>query len=242
MAEEITWLPLPLLRTCIGDCQRPGTFGLQDAVNSKKFPLKQNSLHIDIFNCCKSYLVWTKLQWWSLETRLEGYFCESRSLSRRFQVSSRSRRLQVSGLWILQRNVLVKFLQFNDFCLFYLQIRNNQYMSENIRIFETNSTQNWWRHLKKIRQNAQISSLESRSFWWSLGLDVLPGLSLNYITAKLNSVTCWLNRLGSRANKVHEFGNSGMKVCDIWKSVLGMVVICVNSCIFGFLLKYIHWG
>jgi len=45
-------------------------------------------------------------QWWSLET----HFSETRS--RRFQVLSQSRRLQVSRLWILQRNRLVKFLQF----------------------------------------------------------------------------------------------------------------------------------
>jgi len=36
-----------------------------------------------------------------LETRLETHFCES--WSRRFQVSSRSRRFQVSRLGILQR-------------------------------------------------------------------------------------------------------------------------------------------
>jgi len=44
-----------------------------------------------------------------LETRLETYFCESQSRSRRFQVSSRSwsRRFQVSRLWILQRNGLL---------------------------------------------------------------------------------------------------------------------------------------
>jgi len=43
-----------------------------------------------------------------LETSLETHFCESRS--RRFQVSPRSRRLQVSRLSILQRNGLLKFL------------------------------------------------------------------------------------------------------------------------------------
>jgi len=44
-------------------------------------------------------------QWWSLETHI----CESWS-----------RRLQVSRLWMLQRNSLVKFLKFNDFCLLHL--------------------------------------------------------------------------------------------------------------------------
>jgi len=53
-------------------------------------------------------------QWWSHET----HFCKSRS-----------RGLQVWRLWILQGNGLVKFLQFNDFCLLYLQVRNNQHMS-----------------------------------------------------------------------------------------------------------------
>jgi len=48
-------------------------------------------------------------QWRSLET----HFCEV--WSRGFQVSSQSRRLQVSRLWILQRNRLVKFLKFNTF-------------------------------------------------------------------------------------------------------------------------------
>ena len=48
-------------------------------------------------------------------SRLGLHFCESRSWSRRFQVSSRSGRFQVSRLWILQRNFLLKFLSFNDF-------------------------------------------------------------------------------------------------------------------------------
>jgi len=48
-------------------------------------------------------------QWWSLET----YFCESRS-----------RRLRVSRLWMLQRNSLVKFLKSNQrlFGLLYLHV------------------------------------------------------------------------------------------------------------------------
>ena len=50
-----------------------------------------------------------------LVSRVETYFCQSRSW--RFQVSSRSwsRRLQVSRLSILHKNGLVKFLYFNDF-------------------------------------------------------------------------------------------------------------------------------
>ena len=43
-----------------------------------------------------------------LETCLKTHFCETRSM--RFQVSSRSRRFQVSRVSILQRNDLVKFL------------------------------------------------------------------------------------------------------------------------------------
>jgi len=66
-------------------------------------------------------------QWWSLETHI----CESWS-----------RRLQVSRLWMLQRNSLVKFLKFNDFCLLHLQVRNNQNMSEKARN-KKNSTQKW---------------------------------------------------------------------------------------------------
>jgi len=46
------------------------------------------------------------------ETRFEIHFCESRSRSRRLQVLSlsRFRRFQVSRLWILQRNGLLKFI------------------------------------------------------------------------------------------------------------------------------------
>jgi len=43
-----------------------------------------------------------------LETRLETYFCVSRS--GRFQAASRSRSFQVSRHWILQRNGFLKFL------------------------------------------------------------------------------------------------------------------------------------
>jgi len=57
-------------------------------------------------------------QWWSLETHI----CESWF-----------RRLQVSRLWMLQKNSLVKFPKCNDFCLLHLLVRNNQNMSENAR-------------------------------------------------------------------------------------------------------------
>jgi len=72
-----------------------------------------------------------------LETCLETHFCEFRSGSWRFQVSSRSRRPQVSGFWILQRNGKVKCLQFDD-CLLYFQVRNNQNRSEKCQEFEKN--------------------------------------------------------------------------------------------------------
>jgi len=69
---------------------------------------------------------------------LETHFCESRPRFQRFQVTSQfwSRRLQVSRLWISQRNGIVKFLWFNDFCLFNLQVRNNQNKSEKCQKFE----------------------------------------------------------------------------------------------------------
>ena len=66
-----------------------------------------------------------------LETSLETHFSEFRS--RRFQVSSRSRsrRFQVSRLWILQRNG----------CLLYLQVRNNQNISEKCQKLEKNKSE-----------------------------------------------------------------------------------------------------
>ena len=92
-------------------------------------------------------------QWWSLETHI----CESLS-----------RRLQVSRLWTLQRNSLVKLLKFNDFCLLHLQVRNNQNMSEKSRN-KKNSTQKWSQHSKQnFGKNARVSEFlmksRSRSF------------------------------------------------------------------------------
>ena len=96
-----------------------------------------------------------------------------------FRPWSRSWRFQVSRLWILQRNGLLKFLWFNDFFLLHLHVKNNQNTSEKCQKFEHFSSQKWWRHFFLFRQNAQIwsfesqsrtSSLESRSFWWSLGV------------------------------------------------------------------------
>jgi len=99
----------------------------------------------------------TNDQWWSLET----HFCESRS--RRFQISSRSRRLQVSRFWILQRNGLVKFLQSNNFCLLHLQVRNNQNRSEKCQKFENNPLRSDDIFLK-FSKNYKFWRLESRSF------------------------------------------------------------------------------
>ena len=97
-------------------------------------------------------------QWWSLETHIS---------------ESWSRRLQVSRLWMLQRNSLVKFLKFNNFCLLHLQVRNNQNISEKARN-KKYSTQKWWRHSKEnFGKMPKFWSLESRSYWWSFGLEVL---------------------------------------------------------------------
>jgi len=76
-----------------------------------------------------------------LEIRLETHFCESRSRSGRFQVSR---------LWILQRNGLLKFLSIKYFCLLYLQVRNNQNMSEKMPEFWKNSSQKHGRLQKRF--------------------------------------------------------------------------------------------
>ena len=98
-------------------------------------------------------------QWWSLET----HFCESRS-----------RRLQVSRLWALQRNSVV--LKFRDFLFVMFAGKKQPNMLENTRNLKK-STQKWWRHSKQkfgkmlkfwsLESRFQISSLESLSFWWS---------------------------------------------------------------------------
>jgi len=107
--------------------------------------------------CSKSNVHLCLNQWWSLETHI----CESWS-----------RRLQVSILWMLQRNSLIKFLKFSDFCLLHLQVRNNQTISEKA-INKKNSTQKLWRHSKQsFGKMLKFWNLESRIFWWSLGLQV----------------------------------------------------------------------
>jgi len=58
----------------------------------------------------------------------------------------------------LQRNSLVKFLKFNDFCLLLLQVRNNQNMSENAGNKKINS-EVMTTFKTKFWQNAQVSSL-----------------------------------------------------------------------------------
>jgi len=108
--------------------------------------------------------------------------------------SFRSRRLQVSILWILQRkfaNCKVKknFWNLTIFCMLHLQVRNNENKSEKCHKFEQNSTRKSW-YLRKIRLNEQIivtsrsriSSLDLMSCWWSLGLE---GHGLDYITPGL---------------------------------------------------------
>ena len=124
-------------------------------------------------------------QWWSLETWSRS-LDESRGPYLRVSVSKVSGLISVSkatGLEILNiaKNGIVKFLQFNNFCLLYFQVRNNQNRSEKSRKFEKNSIYKWWRCVfQKFRQNAQIlmsrvsdSNYKSRDFWWSLGLKVL---------------------------------------------------------------------
>jgi len=67
---------------------------------------------------CSAFTSWVKIDTRdgvstlavALETRLKTHFCQS--WSRRFE----SRRLQVPGLWIWQRNGIVKF-SFYNFCL-----------------------------------------------------------------------------------------------------------------------------
>jgi len=63
--------------------------------------------------------------------------------------------------------------------LLYLQVRNNQNTLEKCQKFEKNSSQKWWRHFFQLgkthkfwslQSRSRTSSLESRSFWWSLGL------------------------------------------------------------------------
>jgi len=85
-------------------------------------------------------------QWWSLKTHIW---------------ESRSWRLQVMRLWMLQRNSLVKFWKFNDFCLLHLQVRNNQNMSEKARNKKKFYSEVMTTFKTKFWQNAQI--LKSRS-------------------------------------------------------------------------------
>jgi len=132
-------------------------------------------------------------QWWSLETHI----CESWS-----------RRLQVSRLWMLQRNSLVKFLKFNDFCLLHLQVRNNQNMSEKARN-KKNSTQKWWRHSK---QNLG-KMLKSQGFWWSLGLEVLT-----------RSRSRWL------CSRLHRWSEQKQK---LFQALLPVMYFNCNSCAFS---------
>jgi len=113
---------------------------------------------------------------------LETHFCKSPS--RKFQVSSRSRRLQVSRLWKLQRNGLLKFYILTIFCLLYLQVRNDENRSKKCQKFKNINSEVMTTLKKKFGKmykfwsfdsRYQVSSLESqsRTFWWSLGLEVL---------------------------------------------------------------------
>ena len=78
-----------------------------------------------------------------LETSLLTHFCESRS--RRFQVSFRSRRLQVFRLGLLQRNGSVKFLQFNDSLFVVFAGKKHPKHVGKMPEMWKNSIQKWWR-------------------------------------------------------------------------------------------------
>ena len=110
-----------------------------------------------------------------LETSLETHFCESRSRSRRFQVSR---------LRILQRNGLLKFLLFNDFCLLYLQEKTTITRRKNARnlkkiqvrsdddIFSKNLAKCTKFEVSSLGLELQVSSL-------SLGLRVFGEVSVS---------------------------------------------------------------
>jgi len=97
--------------------------------------------------------------------------------------SSRSQKFQVSRLWILQRNGWLKFLQLTIFSCLYLQITNNQNISEKCKKFDKKIKfrsdddillKNYWK-MHNFEVSVWVSNFKSRSrsFWWSLGVEVL---------------------------------------------------------------------
>ena len=88
---------------------------------------------------------------------LGTHICESRSRSRRFQVSR---------LWILQRNSLLKFLPIQIFCLLYLQVRNNQNMSEKFQKLEKIQVRSTGVRRHFSREESSIFCLSSPCCWW----------------------------------------------------------------------------
>jgi len=90
-----------------------------------------------------------------VETRLETHFCESR----RFQVSSRSRRFQVSRLWLLQRNYY-NFYTSVIFCMLYLHVNTTKPCRKNERNLKKIEVRSDHVFFFLFRQNAQI--LQSR--------------------------------------------------------------------------------
>jgi len=84
--------------------------------------------------------------------------------TRRFLVSSRSRRFRVSRLWILQRNGLLKFLQFKHFFVVFAGKKQPKHVEKMPETWK-NSSQKHGRLQKLFQIASSIFCLSSPCCW-----------------------------------------------------------------------------